>query len=36
MKQHALIVVVVVFICDLLLPVGVTFSQLLIDNLLNL
>lgn len=35
-KQHPLIVMVVVLICDLLLPVRVTFPQLLIDHLLNL
>lgn len=35
-KQHPLIVMVVVLICDLLLPVGVTFPQLLVYHLLNL
>lgn len=35
-KQHPLIVMVVVLVCDLLLPVGVTFPQLLVNHLLYL
>lgn len=36
MKQHPLVVVIVVFICDLLLPMGVTLPQLFVYHLLNL
>lgn len=35
-KQHALVVMVVVLVGDLLLPVGVTFPQLLVHHLLDL
>lgn len=35
-EQHPLVVMVVVLICDLLLPVGVTLPQLLVHHLLNL
>lgn len=36
MEQHPLVVMVVVLISDLLLPVSVTFPQLLVYHLLNL
>lgn len=36
MKEHALVVVVVILICNFLLSVCVSFPQLLIHNLLNL
>lgn len=35
-EQHPLVVMVVVLICDLLLPVGVSLPQLLVHHLLNL
>lgn len=35
-KEHALVVVVVILICNFLLSVCVSFPQLLIHNLLNL
>lgn len=35
-EQHALVVMVVVLIGDLLLPVGVTLPQLLVHHLLDL
>lgn len=35
-KQHPLIVMVVVFVGDLFLPVGVAFPQLLVYHLLDL
>lgn len=36
MKQHSLIMVVVILISDFLLPVCVSLTQLLVHNLLNL
>lgn len=36
MEEHALVMVVVVLVCDLLLPVGVTFPQLLVYDFLDL
>lgn len=36
MKQHPLVVMVVVLVCDLLLAMGVTFPQLLVHHLLDL
>lgn len=35
-KQHAFVVVVVVLVCDLLLPVCVTLPQLLVHHFLDL
>ena len=36
MEEHALVVVIVVLVCDLLLAVGVPLPQLLVDHLLDL
>lgn len=35
-EEHALVVVVVVLVCDLLLPVGVALPQLLVHHFLDL